>query len=1019
MPSSAPPRVLAIVVSHDGAAWLPRTLRALTAQRYPTLEVLGVDNASTDDTRQLLFDALSPSRVLLAEEDLGFGAAVSLALDAHDGRMELGAEPAEYVLLLHDDVALASDAVTELVAVLEADPRVAIAGPKLRDWSEVGRLQAVGSTIDLTGRVDDGVDIGELDQGQRDEDRRVLYVSTAGMLVRRRVLDELGRFDRRYRAFRDDLDLCWRAWLAGHDTEVVPAAVGHHSAAASDHARAGRTATLGPRFLAERNTLATLLKCYGWRRLVLVLPLALVVGVGKVAGFLLTRRVGDASATVAAWSWNLAQLPATLRARRPVQARRRRADAELAELLGRVTPRLRAYLEAIVAWIAGSDSADSTVIELDPDAEPPPLRVRALESARRRPLLVTGGPLFLLLVIAAWPLLLPGSLRGGDLAPWPAASAAFLSAYAASWHDAAGLGTALPPSPAQALLGLLQLMLGGSAYVASRVLLLGPVVVAWVLAVKAAQRFSERRVPRVAAATAYVLSPPVLAALATGRVATLVAVAALPGMVAALATLADARAGRTRGWRAVAALALLAAVTIAFEPFAAVVVALGLVVALVLVAVRVREPIRRASLLLRLAVAGLAPFLVLAPWSLGLVTRASPLLVRGEPAVGGALWRWLLLAPDLAGMPGLLTGGGLLLAGTLGLTLGARRAPRAVALAWTVALSGAVLAWSVDALELGLWAGTPLVVSAAALAALLAIAFGTAEEALSRFALGWRQGAAVLAVVGVAVGVGSAAAALVTEDWAAFRRGEPALPEFVTASSAELPARVLVLAERDGRVEWELVAGTGPTMTAFGAARDPEVATAVAGLVDDLVTGRDPRAAARLGRLGVRFVVVPDGGGGAALTSALRTQVALEPKPALSGSVLEVDVWVPGAAVAAPVAFRSDAVPRPRDPQRPVVPLRREGAGRYVLDAAPGGSVVLGEPFDADWELRVDGLPVGGRVDDTAVRFDDVPRGSRLVLAHTGATARAVALAGQLLVLLLVVSLGLRPPAPLAREERA
>jgi GT2 family glycosyltransferase len=1018
VPSSAPPRVLAVVVSHDGAAWLPRTLRALLAQRYPNLEVLGVDNASTDDTRQLLFDALSPSRVLLSEEDLGFGAAVSLALDAHDGRMELGAEPAEYVLLLHDDVALASDAVTELVAVLEADPRVAIAGPKLRDWSEVGRLQAVGSTIDATGRVDDGVDIGELDQGQRDEDRRVLYVSTAGMLVRRRVLDELGRFDRRYRAFRDDLDLCWRAWLAGHDTEVVPAAVGHHAAVASDHLRAGRTATLGPRFLAERNTLATLIKCYGRRRLALVLPLALVVGVGKVAGFLLTRRVGDATATVAAWSWNLAQLPTTLRARRTAQAARRRSDAELSDLLGKVTPRVRAYLEAIVAWVAGGDTAIETTVLVDPDADPPSLRVRALALARRRPLFVTGGPLLALLAIGAAPVLLPGSLRGGDLAPWPPASAAFLSAHAASWHDAAGVGTSLPPSPSQALLGLLQLALGGSSYLASRVLLLVPVIVAWVLAVKAAQRFSERRVPRVAAATAYVLSPPALAALTTARVGALVVLALLPGMVAAAATLADPEAGRVRGWRAVAALALLASVTIAFEPFMVVPVVLALVGGLVAALVGVEDRIRRTSLLLRLAVAGLSPALLLAPWSLTLVTRPSPLLAAGEPAVGGALWRWLLLAPGLDGMPGLLAGAGFLLAGVLGLTLGGRRAPRAVAAAWGVALSGGVLAWAVDGLSLGLWAGTPLVLTAAAYAALLAIAFGTADEALSRFALGWRQAVAVAAVVGVATSVATVGVSFAREDWAAVDRGTPALPEFVSATAGTLPARVLVIAERDGLVEWELVDGRGPTMTAFGASRDPAVTTALGAIVGDLTTGADPRAAARLGRLGVRYVVVPEGGAGPGLDRALRLQVALEPKPALSGSILEVDVWVPGAALAAPRAFDARAVPTPRDPQRPVVPLVREAPGRYVVTGAPSGSVVLAEPFDAGWELRVDGLPVSGRVDDGAIRFDDVPSGARLVLTHTGATARSLALAGQVLVLLLVVSLGLRPPSPLGREER-
>lgn len=1019
MQPSAPPRVLAVLVSHDGARWLPRTLRALAAQRYPSLEVLAVDNASTDETRQLLVDALSPSRVLVAEEDLGFGAAVSLALDAHDGRIPLDAEPAEYVLLVHDDLALAADAVTELVAVLEADPRVAIAGPKLRDWTDVRRLQAVGSTIDLTGRIDDGVDVGELDQGQRDEDRRVLSVSTAGMLVRRSALDELGRFDRRYRAFRDDLDLCWRAWLAGHDVEVVPAAVGHHAAVASAFERHGRTDDLGPRFLAERNTLATLLKCYGPRRLAVVLPLAVVVGVAKVAGFLLTRRVGDATATLRAWGWNLAQLGPTLRARRRAQALRRRSDARLGELLGRVTPRLRAYLEALAAWIAGGDGLPDVPDDVDPDADSPSLRSRLVLLARQRPILVAGVPLTLLLIVGAWPVLRPGPLRGGDLAPWPATAAAFLSDHVSPWHDAAGLGTSLPPSPAQALLAVLHLASGGSATVASRALLLGPLVLAWVFALKAAQRFSPRRVPRVAAATAYVLSPPAIAAVTTARIGALVLLATLPAMVAAAATLADPTAGRARGWRAVAALAVLAAVTIAFEPMAAVGLALVVVVVLVRIVVRVRERVRRVSLATRTAVAGLAPFVLLAPWSITLVTRATPLAGLGEPTVGGALWRWLVLAPALDGMPGVVAGLGLVAAGLLGIGLGAARLPRAVAGAWSAALGGAVVAWATDGLGLAMWAGTPLIVSAAALAALLAIAFGTAGEALSRFALGWRQFAAAAGVVAVAVGVSASAFAFVREDWSALRRGDPALPEFVTAAAQDVPTRVVVVADRGDVIEWELVEGRGPSMAAFGAPRDPVVERQLAAIVTDLVTGADPRAAARLGRLGVRFVVVPPGGDGPALARALREQVALEPMPVPEGRVLAVDDWVPGAAVVPPTAFDPEGVPRPRDPTRPEVPFVREGPARYVLEGGPPGDVVLAEPFDAGWVLRVDGRPVSGRVDDGALRFEDVPRGARLVLTHTGAAARSLALSGQALVVLLVVSLGLRPPAPIRREGRS
>ena len=78
-------------------------------------------------------------------------------------------------------------------------------------------------------------------------------------------------------AFREDLDLCGRAAVAGHDVEVVPAAVGSHAALAAEHRRTGRVAELGPRYLAERNTLTALLMNYGRPRLLVVLPLALGV----------------------------------------------------------------------------------------------------------------------------------------------------------------------------------------------------------------------------------------------------------------------------------------------------------------------------------------------------------------------------------------------------------------------------------------------------------------------------------------------------------------------------------------------------------------------------------------------------------------------------------------------------------------------------------------------------------------------------------------------------------------------
>jgi GT2 family glycosyltransferase len=1000
-------RVLAVLVAHDGEPYLARTLDALARQTHEHLEVMAVDNGSGDGTRAVLQAALGADQVLVADRDLGFGAAVSMALDAR------ATADAPYVLLVHDDLALSPDAIAHLAAALDEDPRLAIVGPKLLDWDDPQRLQSVGWTVDVTGRADSGVDENELDQGQRDVDRRTLYVSTSGMMLRREVFDQLGRFDRRFHLFRDDLDLCWRTWLAGHDVEVVPDAVGEHAAAATNYHRLGQTRVIGPRYFAERNTLAALLKNYGPLRLLTVVPLYFLVGIAKILGFLLTRRFSDAWLTFRAWLWNGLHVLETRRLRRQVQTGRRRGDGEVKELFGRIAPRVRAYAEAIAEWIAGGDvtNGEDERPVTAPEPEPETATARARRLIRERPVLLTGVLLVLVLLIGAAPLLSGGTLRGGELAPWPASPRAFLADHAAAWHTAAGLGTDTPPSPAQALLGILQLLLFGSAYLASRVLLLGSVLVAWLTALRAAQRYSRRKVPRVAAATAYVLSPPTLAALLTGHTSALVVIAVLPGLVAAWGTLGRRATPAARAWRAAAASALLGAIAVAFVP-ATVVVLFVAAVGLLLVVLPNAPTSWRGPLAARVGLATLGPLALLLPWSWSLFTAEGPL--RGatpSPAVAGELWRWVLLVPDVEGFPGLFAGVGFLLAGVLGVLFGWRRSPGLVGVLWVIGLLGSVLGWWSSRTGAPVWPGLPLVASAAAYAGLLAVAFATGEASLGRHAFGWRQVAAATTGVAVAISLGAVAYDLLRGPQGTYVRDREALPAFVTAAATpDDPFLVLLLADVSGVVTYELAPGTGPTMAATGVTPDRATAALVDAAVADLVAGRDVTAAETLGRLGVRFVVVPDGGTSQDLDEALRSQTGLEPRPVASGRVLAVAHALHRASVvpteAATEVLEGGTLPRDVEPQQ----LRVLADGRAVGTAPDGGGVLLlfERPGDG-FQAFADGVPLAPV--SGAVEAFEVPEGSpRLVVEPVGQNARAVALTGQLLIALLVLSLMLRPP---------
>ncbi|MBI3695947.1 MAG: glycosyltransferase family 2 protein, partial [Acidobacteria bacterium] len=117
------PSVYAVVLNHNGAGWLKRCLESLLACSYPTLRVLLVDNASTDDSLQVVREFSGRLHLLQNSENLGFCEGNNLAIRY---ALEHGAD---YVALLNNDTWFEPEWLDSLVAVGERNPQVGILGP--------------------------------------------------------------------------------------------------------------------------------------------------------------------------------------------------------------------------------------------------------------------------------------------------------------------------------------------------------------------------------------------------------------------------------------------------------------------------------------------------------------------------------------------------------------------------------------------------------------------------------------------------------------------------------------------------------------------------------------------------------------------------------------------------------------------------------------------------------------------------------------------------------------------------
>ena len=837
-----PPTVGAVLVAHNGAAWLPKVLASFADMFQAPQAWRVVDVSSTDGCADLLRDSFGAERITYAPSGTGFGEAVRLGIEAMPRT--------DWVWLLHDDASVLPGTLAGLLDVATSADDIAVVGPKLREWPSLRRLLEVGLTVTNTGSRETGLETGEPDAGQHDRPRDVLAVTSAGMLVRRDVWDELNGFDPALPLYFDDIDFGWRVARAGYRTRTAPGGVMFHAEASR---RGTRRLTAGdvPHWEPRRAALYTLLANTSaphvwWQRIRLFVGSLL-----RVLGFLIGKDPESASDELLALRAVYLHPLRMRAARRARSVTSKRSDRDIGTLFPPFWLPYRhgfdASREAIMALV--KPEAIETVGRRSTLGEHGPEETEDLEDVpsllERRPWLATVLVLIALSFVAGRGLfggISGGSLHGGALPPAPGNAGDWWMLMWERSHDI-GLGSTSIAPVFSMLLGAVATPVWFKPGIVISILMLFAVPLAGLAAHRLGRRLTPRRGLRIVWAVSYALAVVATGAVAQGRIGTVVALIVLPIVVNTAGQLVD-EPGRQLGLR----LGIWISVGAAFAP---VVLPLCLVGLVLLVVLEGRAVLRDSI------IAALVPVVLLGPW---LVQRAGhPFRLwweAGLPVPGDVTV--LELALGRAGGPGaapVWLGAGLLVLAVLALV--PRHSRVYVQVCWVVALIGlgfAVLGTAVTystasgPAAITPWVGVPVVVWVAAL--LTAVMFAAPEvPGLPR------QAVAVLATVALVLPVGTGAWWLVRGEDDPLVKGRPTV---VPAFLAERPGDTAVVTGSVAQgVDVRVVSDDGPFLGQEALTPDPERSAKATAAVSRLLARASASDIRGLEAVGIDAIYAP------------------------------------------------------------------------------------------------------------------------------------------------------------------
>lgn len=269
-------KVTVVIPNYNGKRFIKTCLDSLQKQTYREFKTIMVDNASEDGSYEYVKENYPQVQIVRLKKNYGFSAAVNKGIDLSD---------TPYVLLLNNDTEAHEDFIAELVKGIEQSEDIFSCSSKMINFNNRDIMDDAGDLYSLIGW---GFQRGV---GQKEKyfkkDTEVFSACAGAAIYRKKVFDEIGKFDLSHFAYLEDMDLGYRAKIYGYKNMYCAKAIVYHVGSGTSGSKYNSFKVR----LAARNNIYLIYKNMPFLQLAVNLPF---IAAGFLVKYMFFKKIGYA-----------------------------------------------------------------------------------------------------------------------------------------------------------------------------------------------------------------------------------------------------------------------------------------------------------------------------------------------------------------------------------------------------------------------------------------------------------------------------------------------------------------------------------------------------------------------------------------------------------------------------------------------------------------------------------------------------------------------------------------------------